>query len=336
MNIKPIRTPADHAAVLKQLERLWDAARPGTPEGDKFEVLSALVDAYEREHIRIPAPDPIEAIRFRMEQEGLTTKDLLPIFKTRARASEVMAKKRRLNLPMIRRLHARLAIPVECLVQEYKLKKARGAPRPGHPPAAGEPSWTELRDCLLAALLGAAARRPPSDDELRIATEALAERSVRVAEILARFPAVFHRAEDGSLRTTLDLAQAYRLRLARYWEPAPRDVMRKVLARLSSIMDGKDHLVLADLPKQIAMVVKDGISEREVSHILQMVRRAEGWEIVSIAGNSKRRVQPKPWLRDPVQAEAHIDDAAVAVMGPFAPVDRAAMAAALSRPQPAD
>ena len=92
-------------------------------------MLSALVDAYEREHFKIPAPDPIEAIRFRMDQEGLTTKDLLPIFKTRARASEVMAKKRRLNLAMIRRLHARLSIPIECLVQDYKLKGAMSGGR---------------------------------------------------------------------------------------------------------------------------------------------------------------------------------------------------------------
>jgi HTH-type transcriptional regulator/antitoxin HigA len=111
MDIKPIRTAADHAAALKEVERLWDKAQPGTPAGDKFEVLSALIDGYERKHIKIPAPDPIEAIRFRMDQEGLTTKDLLPIFKTRARASEVMAKRRRLNLPMIRRLHSQLAIP---------------------------------------------------------------------------------------------------------------------------------------------------------------------------------------------------------------------------------
>ena len=74
MNIKPIRTSTDHAAALKEIERLWDKAQPGTAEGDKFEVLSALVDAYEREHFKVPAPDPIEAIRFRMEQEGLTTK----------------------------------------------------------------------------------------------------------------------------------------------------------------------------------------------------------------------------------------------------------------------
>jgi len=132
MDIKPIRTPADHATALKEIERLWDKARPGTPDGDSFEVLSALVDAYERKHIKIPAPDPIAAIRFRMEQEGLTTKDLLPIFKTRARASEVMAKKRRLNLPMIRRLHARLSIPIECLVQDYKLKGAAAQGRSRH------------------------------------------------------------------------------------------------------------------------------------------------------------------------------------------------------------
>jgi HTH-type transcriptional regulator/antitoxin HigA len=131
MDIKPIRTPADHATALKEIERLWDIAQPGTPEGEKFEVLSTLVDAYEREHFEIPTPDPIEAIRFRMEQQGLTTKDLLPIFKTRARASEVMAKKRRLNLPMIRRLHAKLSIPIECLVKDYKLKgTAAGRAKP--------------------------------------------------------------------------------------------------------------------------------------------------------------------------------------------------------------
>lgn len=85
-------------------------------------MLSTLVDAYEREHIQIPMADPIAAIRFRMEQEGLRAKDLLSIFKTRARASEIMAKKRRLNLPMIRRRHAKLSIPIECLVKDYKLK----------------------------------------------------------------------------------------------------------------------------------------------------------------------------------------------------------------------
>src|SRR4051794_22430700 len=120
MNIKPLRTPEDHAAALKEIERLWEKAQVGTPAGDKFEVLSALVNAYEAEHFEIPAPDPIAAIRFRIEQEGLTNKDLLPIFKTRGRISEVMSKRRRLNLLMIRKLHERLDIPFECLVQDYK------------------------------------------------------------------------------------------------------------------------------------------------------------------------------------------------------------------------
>ena len=125
MDIKPIRSAVDHAAALKEIERLWNKAAIGTPEGDKFEVLSALVDAYEREHFKIPAPDPIEAILFRMDQEGLSRKDLEPILKiTRARLSEIIAKKRRLNLAMIRRVHTHLAIPYECLVQDYKLKKS--------------------------------------------------------------------------------------------------------------------------------------------------------------------------------------------------------------------
>ena len=123
MDIRPIRTSADHTAALEEIKRLWDEAEPGTPAGDKFEVLSTLVDAYEREHFEIPAPDPIEAIRFRMEQEGLTNKELVVVFKTRARVSEVMGKRRRLNLVMIRRLHEKLDIPIECLVQDYKLKK---------------------------------------------------------------------------------------------------------------------------------------------------------------------------------------------------------------------
>lgn len=127
MDIKPIRTNEDHAWALQQLERLWDKAEEGTPEGDRFEVLSALVDAYEREHFQIPAPDPIEAIRFRMDQEGLTNTDLLSIFKTRARVSEVMTRRRRLNLAMIRRLHAKLSIPVEALVADYELKKSGDA-----------------------------------------------------------------------------------------------------------------------------------------------------------------------------------------------------------------
>ncbi len=145
MDIKPIRTAADHAAALKEIERLWDKAEPGTPEGEKFEVLSTLVDAYEREHIEIPTPDPISAIRFRLEQEGLTPKDLIPIFKSRARVSEIMAKKRRLNLAMIRRLHKTLSIPFESLMREYKLKGTHAA-RPAGGKATRRQRARELTD----------------------------------------------------------------------------------------------------------------------------------------------------------------------------------------------
>lgn len=129
MNIRPIHTAQDHRRALREIERLWDRAVPGSADGDRFEVLSALVNAYEREHVQIPSPDPIEAVRFRMEQEGLTNKDLLPIFGTRARVSEVMAKRRRLNLAMIRRLHNRLNIPIESLVRDYKLRRETGSVR---------------------------------------------------------------------------------------------------------------------------------------------------------------------------------------------------------------
>jgi HTH-type transcriptional regulator / antitoxin HigA len=115
--IKPIRTKSDHAAALETIERLWDA-KPGTPNGDTLEVLATLVDAYERARTPILPADPIEAIKFRMEQEGKTRKDLEPILGTRARVSEVLLGRRALTLPMIRGLHRELKIPLEVLVAD--------------------------------------------------------------------------------------------------------------------------------------------------------------------------------------------------------------------------
>ena len=115
--IKPIRTKSDHAAALETIERLWDA-KPGTPNGDTLEVLATLVDSYERAHTPILPADPIEAIKFRMEQEGKTRKDLEPILGTRARVSEVLLGRRPLTLPMIRGLHRELKIPLEVLVAD--------------------------------------------------------------------------------------------------------------------------------------------------------------------------------------------------------------------------
>ncbi len=129
MNVRPIRTAKDHSWGLKEIERLWSKAEPGTPEGARFDVLATLVDAYEREHFPIPPPDPVHAILFRIDQHGLDTKALLPVFKTRARLSEILTRKRRLSLAMVRELHRRFGIPLESLVGDYRLRRVRQAPR---------------------------------------------------------------------------------------------------------------------------------------------------------------------------------------------------------------
>ncbi len=119
--IKPIHTRADHAAALATIERLWDA-KPGTRDGDTLEVVATLVDAYEREHTPIVPPTALEAIKFRLEQEGKSRKDLEAILGTRGRVSEVLSGRRALSLAMIRGLHESLRIPLEVLVLEGSRK----------------------------------------------------------------------------------------------------------------------------------------------------------------------------------------------------------------------
>ena len=114
--VKPIRTKADYKAALAEIEALW-GARSGTPRGDRLDVLATLIDAYEAEHHPIDPPDPIDAIRFRMEQQGLTRRDLEAIIGTRTRIAEVLNRKRPLSINMIRRLHDRLGIPAEVLIR---------------------------------------------------------------------------------------------------------------------------------------------------------------------------------------------------------------------------
>lgn len=117
MNLHPIRNEDDYKAALKQLSAFFDnEPEPGTNEGDQFEILSLLVEAYEAKHFVIEAPDPIEAIRFRMEQGGLTIDDLVPSIGRPNRVYEVLNRKRRLTLGMIRRLHRNLGIPAESLI----------------------------------------------------------------------------------------------------------------------------------------------------------------------------------------------------------------------------
>jgi HTH-type transcriptional regulator/antitoxin HigA len=122
MQIKPIKTVEDNKAALARIEQLWDA-EPNTPEGDELEVLATLVSAFEEEHYPIEAPDPIEAIKFRMEQQGLEDKDLVPFLGQRSRVTEVMNRKRGLSIAMIRKLNIGLKIPVDCLMQEYQLRR---------------------------------------------------------------------------------------------------------------------------------------------------------------------------------------------------------------------
>lgn len=117
MNIQPIRTDADYRATLAQLSVYFNhEPEPGSDDGDRFEVLLALVQAWEATHFPIDTPDPIEAIRFRMEQAGLTVKDLVPYIGQANRVYEVLNRKRSLTLPMIRKLHRHLDIPAASLI----------------------------------------------------------------------------------------------------------------------------------------------------------------------------------------------------------------------------
>lgn len=113
--LKPIRTKADYRRALAEVERLW-GAKAGTPRGDRLDILATLIDAYENEHYPIDPPDPVEAIKFRMEQQGLSRKDLEPLIGTRARVAEVLNRKRNLSVAMIRRLHDHLGISAEVLI----------------------------------------------------------------------------------------------------------------------------------------------------------------------------------------------------------------------------
>jgi HTH-type transcriptional regulator / antitoxin HigA len=123
MEIRPIRTEVDHRAALAEVERLWET-EPGTPEGDRVEVLTTLIEAYEAVHHPIPPPDPIAAILFMMEQKGLSRRDLEPAIGSRGRVSEVLTRKRPLTLPMVRALSPLLDIPLEILAQPYETRPA--------------------------------------------------------------------------------------------------------------------------------------------------------------------------------------------------------------------
>jgi HTH-type transcriptional regulator / antitoxin HigA len=122
-DIRPIRTESDYEKALAEVERLW-GARAGTPEGDRLDVVATLIDVYETEHYPMDPPDPIAAIKFRMEQQGLTRKDLEGILGSRTRVAEVLNRRRGLSINMIRRLHAKLGIAAEVLIRPTQIRRA--------------------------------------------------------------------------------------------------------------------------------------------------------------------------------------------------------------------
>ena len=123
MNIKPVRTKADYRAALREIETLMPA-KANSPEGERLDVLVTLVQAYEARHYPMDLPDPVEAIKFRMEQSGLAPKDLVPMIGQINRVYEVLNRTRSLTLPMIRRLHQDLGIPAESLIRPSPERRA--------------------------------------------------------------------------------------------------------------------------------------------------------------------------------------------------------------------
>jgi HTH-type transcriptional regulator/antitoxin HigA len=123
VEVRPIRTKRDYEAALREVERLW-GAKAGTSDGDRLDVLATLIDAYETQHYPMDPPDPVEAIKFRMEQQGLTRRDLEQIIGTRTRIAEVLNRKRGLSIAMIRRLHERLGISADVLMRPSRERAA--------------------------------------------------------------------------------------------------------------------------------------------------------------------------------------------------------------------
>ncbi|MDP2238617.1 MAG: transcriptional regulator [Burkholderiales bacterium] len=123
MEIRPIRTKADYRAALQEIEGLMSAG-PNTPEGERLDILATLVEAYENKHYRFDLPDPVDAIKFRMEQMELAPKDLVPMIGRINRVYEILNRKRPLTLAMIQRLHSKLGIPAESLIKQSDRHRA--------------------------------------------------------------------------------------------------------------------------------------------------------------------------------------------------------------------
>ena len=123
MEIRPIKNEDDYKATLSEVERLFEAA-PDTADGDRLDVLTTLLEVYEKNHYSIPSPDPVEAIKYWMESRGITRQELAPLMGSRARVSEIFNHRRGLTLTMIRNLHDKLGIPAEALIRPSNVSHA--------------------------------------------------------------------------------------------------------------------------------------------------------------------------------------------------------------------
>jgi len=132
MDIKPIHTEADYEAALQEVDQLLNA-QPGTPDGDRLEILVTLIEVWEEKNYPIPEPDdPVVVLEYYMESRGLSRAELIPYLGSKERVSEVLNRKRGLSLAMIRRLHSGLRIPADLLLKPYKLDKTGVSSKPGH------------------------------------------------------------------------------------------------------------------------------------------------------------------------------------------------------------
>lgn len=120
MDIKPVKTKKDHANALKRIEQLM-TAKANSPEGDELDILVTLVEAFEAKHYAVDAPDPIVAIQHRMEALGMERKDLELLLGSKSRVSEILNRKRKLTMDMVRTLHVKMNLPAEALIQDYKI-----------------------------------------------------------------------------------------------------------------------------------------------------------------------------------------------------------------------
>jgi hypothetical protein len=230
-------------------------------------------------------------------------------------------------------LHVRLVVPP--LAQPERAPTLTPSTAPSKPRLTlDRGDWTRLRDHLLAVLLADVSVARRGDAQVRAAMDALATRSgenelpaASIAEIVSHYPSCFARGDDGGVAPLLGLVDAYRLRLGRVWEPLARDAMRKGLAMLPGIVTGP--VILADLPERIAEAANGDLTQAQARGLVNLLRRADAWLALPTEPNCRPHVRARAWVTEPAAAEARLDEAALARMGPFLPVDAAAMNAAL-------